>query len=151
MESRKQFTAWLENKPGRLAKICSALAKEKVNITALTVMDTREQSVLRLVTDNIDTTKRVFTELGVPYRVNDVLVVEMTNRPGALARVCERLAEEHINIEYAYCSAGAKNGKTVGVFKVSNLSRAIRVLSNNGASGTRQRRKPGRLPAYARG
>ena len=57
-----------------------------------------------------------------------MLVVELRNQPGELAHVCELLGGEHINIEYAYCSSGGRNGKTVGVFKVSNTEKAMRVL-----------------------
>jgi hypothetical protein len=151
MEIGKQVTAFLENKPGRLSNICSALAREKVNIAALTVMDTKERSVLRLVTDDMARTKTVLTSLGTPYQESDVLVVELDNRPGALAKVCETLAEEHVNIDYAYCSAGTRNGRTVGIFKVSNLIKASHALTNNKNLPSRQQQKPGRRPSFARG
>lgn len=151
MEIAKQVTAFLENKPGRLANICSALAREKVNITALTVMDSKEHSVLRFVTDDMSKTKTALTSLGTPFQEADVLVVQMDNRPGALAKVCETLAEEHVNIDYAYCSAGTRNGRTIGIFKVSNLIKASHALTNNRNLPSRQRQKPGRRPAFARG
>ena len=75
-----------------------------------------------------------------------MLVVELRNQPGALAHVCETLAAEHINIDYAYCSAGGRNGKTVGIFKVSNTEKAMRVLGN-GTSTARARRLEGRPSA----
>ena len=59
-----------------------------------------------------------------------MLAVELKNQPGALAHVCERLAEEHIGIDYAYCSSGGRNGKVFGIFKVSNLEKAQRILSD---------------------
>ena len=151
MEIAKQVTAFLENKPGRLANICSALAREKVNISALTVMDSKEHSVLRLVTDDMSRTKTVLTSLGTPFQETEVLVVALDNRPGALAKVCEKLAEEHVNIDYAYCSAGTRNGRTVGIFRVSNLIKASHALTNNRNLPSRQRQKPGRRPAFARG
>ncbi len=101
MDFVHEVTAYLENKPGRLAKICSSLAHEKINIQALSVMDTPDRSVLRLVTDELDATRRVLTSLGTECEVHDVLAVEMENRPGALARVLETLALEHINVEPA--------------------------------------------------
>ena len=72
-------------------------------------------------------------------------MAELRNQPGALAHVCESLASEHINIDYAYCSSGGRNGKTLGVFKVSNLDKAMRVLSespNNTAGRRRAERRP---------
>jgi hypothetical protein len=129
METSKQVSVFLENKPGRLANVLSALAREKVNITALTVMDSKENSVLRVVTNDLAKTVQVLNGLGTKHTESDVLVVELRNQPGALARVCELLGAEHINIEYAYCSAGGRNGKTFGVFRVANTEKAMKVLA----------------------
>lgn len=148
METAKQISAFLVNKPGRLAAICSALGREKINIQALTVMDSQEHSVLRVLTDDIARTKEVMNRLGCPFTETEVLVVEMQNRPGALARVCEKLGTEHVNIEYAYCSAGTKNGKTVGIFKVSNLPKASRVLAERNHVGRREEAR--RRPTFSR-
>src|SRR5215210_9045216 len=129
MEFVHEVTARLENKPGRLAKICSALAHEKIDIQALSVMDTGVRSVLRLVTDQVEATKRVLTSLGTEFEDTEVLAVEMENRPGTLARVLERLAEEHINIDYAYASTAQTPGKALGIFHTSNQKRALQVLT----------------------
>jgi hypothetical protein len=139
METTKQVSVFLENKPGRLANVLSALAREKVNITALTVMDSHEHSVLRVVTNDLARTAQVLKAMGTPHQESDVLVVELRNQPGALARVCELLGAEHINIEYAYCSAGGRNGKTLGIFKVSNTEKAMRVLGGPVDVATRRR------------
>ena len=150
MQLARQVTAFLENKPGRLSNICSALGREKINIQALTVMDSKEHSVLRFVTDDIAKTKSVLTSLGTPFQETEVLIVEMDNRPGSLAKVCERLAEEHVNIDYAYCSAAIKNGRAIGIFKVSNVIKASHALTNNRNQPSRQRQQPGRRPTFAR-
>src|SRR5690349_14651134 len=100
MEFVHEITAYLENKPGRLAKICSGLAQEKINIQALSVMDTPDRSVLRMVTNDLEPTRKVLTSLGTEMQHREVLAVEMENRPGGLAKILEKLAEEHINIEY---------------------------------------------------
>jgi hypothetical protein len=150
MEIAKQITAFLENKPGRLANICSALARKKINIQALTVMDSKEHSVLRLVTDDLDLTKVALTSIGTPFQETEVLIIEIENRPGSLARICEKLAAEHVNIDYAYCSAGSRNGKTISIFKVSSAIKASHALANNSNMPSRQRQKPGRRPSFAR-
>jgi hypothetical protein len=139
METVKQVSVFLENKPGRLAQVLSALAREKVNITALSVMDSHEHSVLRLVSDNAAKTEQVLQGLGARHTAADVLLVELKNHPGALAHVCEVLAGEHVNIDYAYCSSGGRNGRVMGVFKVSNTEKAMRVLSP-AANNSRGRR-----------
>jgi hypothetical protein len=129
MQTTKQITVFLENKPGRLANVLAALAAEKVNITALSVMDKHEHSVLRLTTDDPAKSVQVIQKLNTPFTETEVLVVELKNQPGALSHVCEVLAAEHINIDYAYCSSGGRNGKVVGIFKVSNADKAVRVLA----------------------
>jgi hypothetical protein len=150
MEFVHEVAAYLENKPGRLAKICSALAHEKINIRALSVMDTADRSVLRFVTDDLEPTRRVLTSLGTEFEVGEVLSVQMDNRPGALARVLERLAEEHINIEYAYVSVSPEPGRSLGVFHTSNPKRALQVLHDSAANGTGVDRTGGRRPLHTR-
>jgi hypothetical protein len=142
MEFVPELTAHLENKPGRLAKICAALAKDKINIRALSVMDTAERSVLRMVVDQLEPTRKALTAIGVETDLREVLAVEMDNRPGGLTRVLEKLAEEHINIEYVYVSAASAPGKSLGIFHTSNPTRAIQVLTDaaSGAEGHQGRR-----------
>jgi hypothetical protein len=138
---RKQLTVFLENKPGRLAKVMSALAQEKVNIVALSVMDRHEHGVLRLVTEDEAGAAKVIQGLNAPTAETEVLAVELRNQPGALAHVCEVLAQEHVNIDYAYCSSGGRNGKVFGIFKVSNLDKAQKVLGSNVAVNRRPERR----------
>jgi hypothetical protein len=148
VEITKQISVFLENKPGRLANVLSALAREKVNLVALTVMDSHEHNVLRLVTDNGAKTRKVMKGLSLPFAETDVLSVELRNQPGALAHLCELLAAEHVNIDYAYCSSGGRNGKTVGIFKVSNPEKSMRILGS--APNHAARRRMGRRPIHTR-
>jgi hypothetical protein len=148
VEITKQISVFLENKPGRMAKVLSALAQEKVNLTALTVMDSHEHSVLRLVADSLPRTRQVIKALGTPFAETDVVVVELRNQVGALAHVFETLAGEHVNIEYAYCSAGGRNGRTLGVLKVANPEKAMRVLGES--PNNLARRRMGRRPIHTR-
>lgn len=149
MEFVHEVTAYLENKPGRLAKICSALAHEKIDIRAISVMDTADRSVLRLVTDEVESTKRVLTALGTEFTTSESIAVEIDNRAGALARLLERLAEEHINIEYAYASSAPSPGKALGIFHTSNPKRALQVLTESTASNGVDR-SGGRRPLHTR-
>ena len=147
METTKQVSVFLENRPGRLANVLLALAREKVNVVALTIMDSHEHSTLRLVTSDLPGTVEVLKSLNASYAETEVLVVDLRNQPGALARVCEQLASEHVNIDYAYCSSGGRNGKVVGIFKVSNVEKALRVLRSPAVNSNRRpearlRRKP---------
>ncbi len=148
MEFVHEITAFLENKPGRLAKICSALAHEKVDLRALSVMDANGRSVLRFVTDQLDETKKALTSLGTEYATSEVLSVEMENRPGSLARVLERLAEDHINIDYAYLAASTTPGRSTGIFHTSNPKKAQQILAEPPGNGTGQ--SPQRRPLHSR-
>jgi hypothetical protein len=125
----KQFSVFLVNKPGVLAQVCQVLADQKINIKALTLVDSQEHGVLRLVVEDGDVAARVLGSLNVPVTEADVLCIEMDNRPGAMADVCNRLATAHININYAYCTSGARGGKTTGVFKIADLKKAQKVLA----------------------
>jgi hypothetical protein len=139
VETAKQVSVFLENKPGRLAKVLSALARDKVNVTALSVMDSHEHSVLRIVTNDLAKTSQVLKGLSIPFAETEVVLVELKNQPGALAHVCELLAGERINIDYAYCSSGGRNGRVLGIFKVSNTEKALRALGETGNYATRKR------------
>ncbi len=139
MQTSKQISVFLENKPGRLANVLSVLAREKVNIAALTVMDSHEHSVLRIVADDAARAVEVIKALGTRYVQSEVLLVELRNQPGALAHVCEVLAAAHVNIEYAYCSSGGRNGRVYGIFRVSHTEKAMRALGEAGANSTRRR------------
>lgn len=145
METTKQVSVFLENKPGRMANVLSALEREKINVTGLTVMDSHEHSVLRLVTSDVPKTIQVLKDLGAPYHETEVLLVELRNHPGALANVCELLGIEHINIDYCYVSSGGRNGKTLGIFKVSNTEKARKILSQPSNNRSRQM---GRRPIH---
>src|SRR5262249_61368071 len=115
-----------------------AWAREKINVVALPIRDSHEHSVLRLVTSDLSKTQQVLDGLNAQHTQSEVLVVDLRNQPGALAHVCEQLASEHVNIDYAYCSSGGRNGKVVGIFKVSNVEKALRVLRRPAATNNRR-------------
>ncbi len=140
-----QFSVFMINKPGVLQQVCQELAQAKVNITALTMMDSMEHGVLRIVADDAARTREVLTGLGVPISETDVLAVPMPNHPGAIADICARLANAKCRVSYAYCTTGARGGKTIGIFKVGNVNRAVQTLSATQAK--RRKRAQIRRPA----
>ncbi|MDH7598310.1 MAG: hypothetical protein QHH07_01575 [Sedimentisphaerales bacterium] len=123
-----QFSVFMVNKPGVLAQVLTEIAKAKINTLALTVMDSAEHGVLRVVFDDPDKARVVLSGLNMPFNETEVLCITLENRSGALATVMERLAKAHINVCYAYCTAGAKGGKTTGVVKVADVRKAMRIL-----------------------
>jgi hypothetical protein len=126
-----QFSIFMVNKPGVLAHILGEFAKAKINITAMTVMDSVEHGVLRVVLDESQRAEEVLTRANMPFNKTDVLCVILDNRAGALASVTEKLATSHINISYAYCTAGAKGGRTTGILKVADVKKAMKILQEN--------------------
>ena len=152
MQTQTQFSVFLINKPGVLAQTLNAIADEKINIIAMTMMDSMEHGVLRLVTDKTDATRALLSHINASVSEAEILCLTLSNHAGALADVANKLAKAHININYAYCTAGARGGKATGVLKVADPKKAIKVLEaaakkKNNAARKKQaklRRSPGR-------
>ena len=127
-----QFSVFMVNKPGVLAQVLGEFARAKVNIIAMTMMDSVEHGVMRVVFASPEKAREVLSKASMPYNETEVLCVNLANKAGALAAVAEKLAKNHINIGYAYCTAGARGGRTTGVLKVADVKKAMRVLESNG-------------------
>ena len=125
-----QFSVFLINKPGVLAQVSRQIAQARINILAMTMTDSSEHGVLRLVAEEPERLRAALAELNLPTTETDVLVIDMPNRPGSLAEVCSRLAEGHINISYAYCTTGSAGGRTKGVFKLADTRKAMKLLAS---------------------
>ena len=139
-----QFSVFLVNKPGILASVCAELGRAKVNIVALTMMDSSEHGVLRLVVEHEDECREILARLNLPTTETDVLVVPVPNKPGAMADVAGKLAAEHINISYAYATQGTPKGRALSILKVADMKKAQKVLGQQPKRsrdlGTRGRR-----------
>jgi hypothetical protein len=139
MQTAIQFSVFLVNKPGVLAQVTKALAQAKINILALTLVDSSEHGVLRLVSDDPDKLRQALRKAH-DFTETEVLQLSLANEPGAFADAAERLATDHININYAYATGGAPGGHTTAIFKVADLKKALRVLKLAGGSGRKQGR-----------
>jgi hypothetical protein len=152
MQTAKQLSVSLVNKPGRLADMLAALNKGKVNFRALAVMDSDKRGTVRFVPDDIDAAMSVLEKINIRHEAADVLLVEVPSQQGGFRKICEKLAAEHLNIDYAYCSfdAGGKTrGGVLAVIKVNDLAKAQRLLSLNGTI-SRKRTMTFRRPVPAR-
>src|SRR5215216_2208993 len=127
-----QFSVFLVNKPGVLAQVTGALADAKVNLVAVTLVDSQEHGVLRMVAEKAEQAREVLKKLNLPMTETEVLCVDLPNRPGALADVATLLGKNHININYAYVTSGAPGGRTTGVFKVADQGKALHLLKKPG-------------------
>lgn len=127
-----QFSVFLVNKPGVLAQVTKALADAKVNVVAMTLVDSQEHGVLRVVVDDPAAARKVLGKLNLPMTETEVLCLDLSNKPGALADVATILGQNHVNINYAYCTSGAAGGRTTGIFKVADVKKAMHVLKEKG-------------------
>jgi hypothetical protein len=105
------------------------MAAEKINITGMSMMDTAENGVMRLITDKPDHARTVLDRMNVPMTDTQVLTVTLPNRVGAVADVCERLSDARVHVEYMYATTGGRGAQTTVVFKVKNLTKAAKVLN----------------------
>ena len=123
-----QLSVFLANTPGTLAAVCEELAKAKINIYALTISDTVDHAVVRLVVSDPRRALTMFEERGVLTVDNNVLCIENSNQPGALAKIARRLSKGKMNIEYAYLatSPGAKRGLLI--LRVADPKKALTLL-----------------------
>src|SRR6266480_5721130 len=112
MQITKQLAIFLDNRPGTLARVAGALAEARINIYAIATSDTVDHSVIRLVVSDYRRALHVFEQHGTLVVEDDVLMIDDTNKPGALAQLAHKLAAAKINIEYCYSAtpADAKKG-----------------------------------------
>jgi hypothetical protein len=130
MQITKQLAIFLDDEPGTLARVCHALADAKVNIYAISASDTVDHTVIRLVVDNPRKALLVFEEHGTLVVEDDVLMIDGDNRPGSLARICERLGAAKVNIEYCYCATSPGSRRGLLILRVKNPQKALKVLNS---------------------
>ena len=130
----KQLSVFLENKKGRLFAAADTLAQNGINIRALSLADTSEFGILRLIVDQPEQGKAVLAESGVVVRVTDVLGVLMDDVPGGTLGALRLLADACINVEYMYACVGQNSGKAIMIMQVDQLAKAEDVLRKGGFS-----------------
>jgi len=127
MEIVKQLSIFLQNKPGVLAEVCGALAENKVNILGISVSDTVDHAVVRLVVSDPGLAREVLESGGALVVESDVAQMDLDDSPGILGEVAAKLAEASVNIEYAYGTAPF-DGKARVYLRVSDSEKAAAVL-----------------------
>lgn len=128
MEIATQLALFLENTPGTLANVCDALAEAKINILALTISDTVDHSVVRMVLSDTEKAMEIFEEHGTLVVENEVLIVEIDNKPGSLSHIAHTLSDAEINIEYMYLATGKTSETGLLVLRVTDTEEALEVL-----------------------
>jgi len=127
----KQISVFLENTAGRLGEVTKTLAGAGVNLRAVSIADTDDYGILRLIVDNIDSAVETLNAAGFTTKLTDVVAVEIEDVPGSLAKLMELFQKTMVNIEYLYASLESKAGKAVVIFKLEDHEKGLKILSDN--------------------
>jgi len=128
----KQISVFLENSAGRLSDVTKTLAKAGINLRAISIADTHDFGILRLIADKTDEAVSALTGAGFTMRLTDVAAVVIEDIPGSLANLLELFQKSGINIEYLYASLEGINGKAVVVFKLEDNEKGLKILKESG-------------------
>jgi len=127
----KQLSVFVENKFGRLEAIIDCLSKNGINLRALSLADTADYGVLRLIVDDSEKAKKALNDIGVIAKLTDVVAVYLDDRAGGLASVLSVLKNANVSIEYMYAFLGRTEGKALMVLKADDEAKTEKVLAEN--------------------
>jgi hypothetical protein len=130
----EQISIFIENKSGRLAEITRILGEGGVNIRALSLADTSDFGILRLIVNDVETANRLLKEKGFTVNKTEVVAVEVPDRPGGLGAILQALDADQINVEYMYAFVERCGGNAVIIFRFDETDKAISVLNANNFS-----------------
>ncbi len=125
----KQLSLFIENKPGTLNKVCQVLKENDINISTLSLADTEQFGIMRLLIHDWENAKMVLEDAGFVVNVTEVLALPVEDHPGGLAYLLEILNDNRINIEYMYAFSYGKGDKAIMVFRFEDSEKAIEVLA----------------------
>jgi hypothetical protein len=129
-----QISVFVENRPGRLAEITEILAEAGTDIRAMSIADTQDFGILRLIVNGPDKAVRALKNHDCTVSVTPVLAVEISDKPGGLASVLRVLADGNVNVEYLYAFISRKENNAYVIFRVEDNESAIAVLGAKGIS-----------------
>lgn len=127
----EQISIFLENKAGRLAEVTATLRDAKVNIRALSLADTTDFGILRLIVNDNQKAEKVLKDEGFTVGKTDIIAVEVDDNPGGLNRVLDPLTRAGINVEYMYAFANPQSKNAIMIFRFDNIDKAIEILAQN--------------------
>ena len=130
--SVKQISVFLENKKGRLADVTRILSKEAVNIRALSLADTADFGVLRIIVNEPERCLAVLKKNSFVAQVTEVLAIEVEDKPGGLARILELLDAAGVNVEYMYAYVEKSKDNAIVICRIDERERAVEVLGKAG-------------------
>lgn len=125
----KQISVPIENSQHRLYELTRALGDNGITPRALTLVDTGNYGELRILVSDVVTARQILMQKDIPGRVDDVVAVEIEDKPGQLSKLIEKLMDADIKIKYSYAYAGVNLGKTIMIFCFSDNDKAIEILT----------------------
>ncbi len=128
----RQISVFLENKVGRIMEITEILGTHNINIRALSLADTSDFGILRMIVNNIEKAIEVLKEKDIIVKESYVVAVEVPDKPGGLAAVLKILGNENINVEYMYAFFEQPQDKALLIFRFEDPEEAVSVLMKNG-------------------
>ena len=131
MFKTRQISVFIENRSGRLAKITTALGNAGVNIRAMSLADTSDFGILRLIVDKTEKARETLVEHGFTVKVSEVIAVAIPDVPGALGVLLSLMERAGLNVEYMYAFVEKKNNAAVIIFYFDDTEKAIGILQEN--------------------
>lgn len=128
----KQLSVFLENKAGRLAEVTKMIAKQNVDILAMSIADTTDFGILRLIVSDVDKTASALKEDGLAFKITNVIAIAVPDKPGGLANALDVIESKGIGVEYMYAFIGKGGDEANVLIKVDEPDRAIDILNNEG-------------------
>ena len=127
-----QLSVFLENKPGHMGAICRKLAQEGINLLTLSLADTHQFGILRLIVSEWQRAKDILREAGCVVSTTEVVATQISDRPGGLADILDILETANLNVEYMYAFTSREDGRAILVFRFDDPDAAVKVLQENG-------------------
>ncbi len=127
-----QLSIFVENKPGRAYQIVNTLSQNDINITALSIAESSEYGIMRIITEDAEKAKKVLFESGVMSKITDVIAIPMGNKPGELSKLLKIFNDTEISVEYMYAFVNKANNGAILITKTDDNNRAVETLTNQG-------------------
>lgn len=130
----KQLSVYLQNEPGHLSAICKILADANIDILTLSLADTQQFGMLRLVVKDWEPAMKLLQDAGCMVKTVDVVATEIPDRPGGLAEILGIIEKADLNVEYMYAFTSHVRDKAILVFRFNDPDAAVNVLHENGVN-----------------
>ncbi len=128
----RQISVFLENKAGRLAEVTKILGSEGIDISALSIADTTDFGILRLIVNDPARAENVLKQNGFAVSLTNVIAIAVRDKPGGLAEALDILEKESIGIEYMYAFVGKSGNEAMVILRVEDPDKAVKYLQGNG-------------------